>query len=31
MAGEIIKWPGQSDKEYKYYIYPIGNDFKEEA
>ena len=31
MAGETIKWPGQSGREYTYYIYPIGNDFKEEA
>lgn len=25
-----IVWPGQSGKEYKYWIYPIGTSFKEE-
>jgi hypothetical protein len=25
-----IMWPGQSGKEYKYWIYPIGSSFKEE-
>lgn len=25
-----ILWPGQSGKEYKYWIYPIGTSFKEE-
>ena len=26
-----IMWAGQSGKEYKYWVYPIGTSFKEEA
>lgn len=26
-----IMWSGQSEKEYKYWIYPIGTSFKEES
>lgn len=27
---QTIIWPGQSDEEYKYWIYPIGSSFKKE-
>src|SRR6266581_1210234 len=26
-----IQWPGKSGTQYKYWIYPIGSSFKEEA
>jgi hypothetical protein len=27
---QTILWPGQSGKEYRYWIYPMGSSFKEE-